>query len=329
MEKLPALIAELSDGRFHSGLELAIALEITRVRLRKLIRQLPRYGLRVVAQPGRGYCLNHALELLNRERIIALLTDEAKHLLSECMICPEVSSTNDVLLAPERLIPFSPGHIAICAAEFQSKGRGRIGKQWVAPYGSQICLSLLWPFVGDFHELAGLSLAVGVALRRALLRYGLPEALKVKWPNDLLFKGAKLAGILIESKQRDAGLDVVIGLGVNLSPIDYQAENYAIADVATILQQRPGRNQLVALLLNELLPALSLFADKGLSAFLDEWRQHDALLGREIEVVMGDASWRGCVAGLGDQGELLLQLPSGEVKPFLSGEISLRLGEEI
>ncbi len=329
MDSIKQLIAQLSDGYFHSGSSLALSSSLSLARVRQLVRQLPRYGLQVVAQPGRGYRLTNSLELLNREMIEQGLSVQSQAMLADCLVLGEVTSTNDILFDRLDAQTCSKNKATVCLAEFQSKGRGRSGRTWVAPYGSQICLSVSWRFDCGANQLAGLSLAVAVVLRRALLRYGLPEQLQLKWPNDLLFANKKLAGILIESKQlAESSFGVVIGFGVNLTKPDDQQLARLVADLTSIMRAQPERNRIIALILDELLPALQLFEEQGLKAFYQSWQGCDAFVGKKVRLFNAQQEWQGVAEGVGAEGEFLLQLDSGEVKAFRSGDVSLRLCED-
>tara|TARA_B110000444_G_scaffold219160_1_gene219143 strand:- start:1485 stop:2057 length:573 start_codon:yes stop_codon:yes gene_type:complete len=188
-------------------------------------------------------------------------------------------------------------------------------------------MSVTWTFEDGAAALEGLSLAIGVAVCEALEELGLLE-LKLKWPNDVLFKGRKLAGILLEMVGDAAGpCQVVVGLGVNLKmPAKSGQEiNQEWTDITNV----PGgkkidRNKLQAALLNSLLPALQRFKSKGFSSFRERWVMRDAFVGQSVVVIIGERKISGHALGVDEHGALLLGTAEG-VKKFNGGEVSLRV----
>ena len=159
-----------------------------------------------------GY-LTRPLEALDELAIRNELSPETKSRIAEIEIHAELDSTNSRLmrLAACDSVPLG----TVCLAECQTQGRGRIGRVWHTPPGGNICLSLLWRF-NDFNAFSGLSLAIGVAIVRALRTAGV-EGVGLKWPNDILWRERKLGGILVEvSGEAHDNHSVVIGIGLNV-----------------------------------------------------------------------------------------------------------------
>ena len=257
------------------------------------------------------------LELLNSDEIKAFIQPERLALLSSLSVFNSIGSTNSYLLECAKSGAKSG---SVCIAEQQSHGRGRQGRHWYSPPGASIYFSLLWKF--PIHcELSALSLAVGVMLVRCLQRYGVPDLL-LKWPNDVLGKGRKLAGILLETtKGADGRLCVVIGVGVNLQlPSDADPHWIDIAEITGGAE----RNRLVGLLIDEMLTALPVFAVSGFAAFQEDWALRDALYGRVVNVVNGGEQTLGIVKGVNTLGELQLETDAG-IKMFHCGEVSVRM----
>jgi hypothetical protein len=113
----------------------------------------------------------------------------------------EVDSTNSRLLAASPP-PYGAAHVCIC--ELQSAGRGRRGRRWIAPFGASVAMSLAWAFRDAARDLPALSLAVGVAVARALARVG-AQGVRLKWPNDLWFEDRKIGGVLIDLRAEAGG----------------------------------------------------------------------------------------------------------------------------
>lgn len=188
------VLKKLSDGRFHSGESLGKLLGVSRTAVWKAMQTMQsEYDVQVQSVKGRGYRLSQPVELLDEQAIMANLASETRQSLYKFDILPHVDSTNRYLMAAASQ-GAAGGHLVL--AEQQTAGRGRLGRSWVSPFGCNIYGSLLWRFNLAASELSGLGIVVAVALIHALSDY--TDALEIKWPNDILFNGQKLAGILLE-----------------------------------------------------------------------------------------------------------------------------------
>ncbi|MDX1654152.1 MAG: biotin--[acetyl-CoA-carboxylase] ligase, partial [Candidatus Competibacteraceae bacterium] len=213
-ERERRLLEVLGDGRFHSGEELARALGVSRAAVWKHLNSLGRRGLEVHAVRGRGYRLPNPLELLDPEGIRAQLSPSVQGRLAQLEVFDQIDSTNSYLLT--RAKAGAPGG-SVCLAERQSAGRGRRGRQWISPFAANLYLSVLWRYPDGPALLSGLSLAVGVAMARALEGVGV-VGVGLKWPNDLLWRDQKLGGILLEFGGESSGpCQVVTGVGLNVT----------------------------------------------------------------------------------------------------------------
>lgn len=183
---VPPLLVALADGATHSGESLARRLGVTRAAVWKGIRRLRAQDIGVEALPRRGYRLAGPVELLDAARIQAVLGPRAA-LLHDCELSFEVTSTNTRLL---QRTPPPFGRADVCLCELQTAGRGRRGRGWIAPFGGGIALSLAWSFREAARDLPALSLAVGVAVVRALARCGARDV-GLKWPNDVWWQRRK------------------------------------------------------------------------------------------------------------------------------------------
>ena len=254
-------------------------------------------------------------ELFDSNQIVAAISPQNLNVLTQLEIFDTIESTNTYLLTHAK----SGLSGRVCLAEEQTKGRGRLGRQWFSPYGTNIYCSLLWRFSTKIDDMSGLGIVVAVILANTFKKYGIAGGIQLKWPNDILFAGRKLAGILLER----VGDAVVIGMGVNLS-LPASAETGWIA--LTEITGRPiSRNYIVGLLLNELLEKLPVYETRGLSAFTSTWRQQDFLIGKNITVHMPIQNKKGVMQGINEQGELLLQEERGTLLQFRYGEVSVRL----
>jgi len=342
------LLRLLADGQFHSGTMLGQKTGRTRTAIWKSIQNLQDSGIAIYSVRGKGYRLAHMIELLDRESILdALAVIQRVHVsksigksgcdqstnnksspessvpkLKKLEVFHDIKSTNAYLLNEAKNTDVT-AHA--CLAEQQQAGRGRRGRQWVSPFGGNLYMSLLWQFNVGASQLGGLSLAIAVAIMRALNLSGLTSA-SLKWPNDILVKGKKLAGILLEVSGETSGpCSVVIGIGLNVrSPQGQMASiEQPWTDLETALNHHVGRNDLAAQLLHQLMLAAQEFELKGLTPFLDEWSHHDAFANREVTLALPQGNIRGTAMGVDETGALLL-MSDGEIQTFHSGEVSLR-----
>lgn len=318
------LVPLLADGEFHSGQALADALGVSRTAVWKQLNRLQQeLGLSVESIKGRGYRIPGGVELLAADAIASGLSAQGRALLGELVIQPIVDSTN-----AEALRRLETGALAglACTAELQTAGRGRRGRPWVSPFGRNLYLSLAWEYEGGAAALEGLSLAVGVAVANALERQGI-SGIQLKWPNDMLVGGAKLGGVLLEMVGDASGrCQVVVGVGINVRMPDNAA--VGIDQAWTDLQQLagdalPGRNRLLATLLNELLPLLSEFAATGFGPWREAWMSRDAFAGIPVVISSGSHQQAGVARGVDQRGALQLETTLG-LQPVFGGEISLR-----
>ena len=317
------LLPLLADGEFRSGQDLADALGVSRTAVWKQLKKLDDLGLEIQSVKGRGYRIPGGIELLDAAKVQATLRPEAASLLSRLEIHETISSTN--ALAMQQAEQGGAAGL-VCTAEQQSAGRGRRGRQWVSPFASNLYLSVVWEFSQGAAALEGLSLAVGVAVAKALSSCDLP-AVQLKWPNDVLYDGAKLGGILLEMTGDAAGVcQVVVGVGLNISMSQASASaiDQAWTDIETITGGRhPGRNVLLAALLSELLPLVASFEDRGFARWRQDWQALDAFAGSNVVLTAGAQQVAGIARGVDERGALQLETASG-VQSVYGGEISLR-----
>ena len=262
--------------------------------------------------------MNHATASgLSAAAIGAHCATSASHV--EIEVVAETGSTNADLLA--RLGSLNGPLLRI--AENQTAGRGRAGRSWLSRPGAALMFSLAWPFKGPLHKMSGLPMAVGVALAETIASLGVP--VQIKWPNDLLRDGAKLAGILVETQKTDDAIWAVIGCGINLvMPDELEAAiGREVASAPWLAQM--DRNQLMAALLSRLAAVLAEFDDTGFAPFAERWNALHDCQGKDVVLLdNGAVVQQGRAAGVDDIGRLLLDTDAGRVE-ILSGDVSLRL----
>lgn len=326
--RLRAILECLADGSYHSGETLGQLLGVTRAAVWKHLQKLELLGIDVRSVKGKGYVIEGGLDLLDRQSLLGHISPELTDLCRQLEIFPILDSTNSYLLRQDIIAG------RICLAETQTAGRGRRGRTWHSPFAQNIYLSLGWGFEGGVAALEGLSLTVGVALARALERLGILGA-TLKWPNDVFYQDKKLAGILIEMVGDPAGhCQVVIGIGLNVrmetddTSVDAdKVINQPWIDIYGLARQLGlkllSRNELVAAIINELLPIMQAYTKDGFIAYKDAWESYNVHAGKLVNITGVQRSVSGVMLGVNVQGALRLQTPQGE-ELFYGGEVSLR-----
>lgn len=314
------LLTLLSDGGFHSGVDLAAAIGVSRTAVWKQITGLEQLGVDVHKVRGRGYRIPGGMELLAAKEISRGLEPAALERFGEPHILMDVDSTNRV--AMDAVTQGQRRYV--CFAERQTAGRGRRGRDWVSPFGCNLYCSLIQRFRNGFAGMEGLSLAVGIGVRRAVRQNG-AQNVGLKWPNDVVVDDRKLGGILIEVTGDVAGdCFAVIGIGLNLRMPERAGEridqDWANLDQCSTTSW--SRNSLAIDLLNQLSEVLGSFQASGLAPFLADWEQADTLNGCRVQV-SGLENVTGVCRGVDDKGGLVVETNSG-VRVFYGGEVSLR-----
>ncbi|GAB4222644.1 MAG: bifunctional biotin--[acetyl-CoA-carboxylase] ligase/biotin operon repressor BirA [Gammaproteobacteria bacterium] len=325
-ETLYKIIDTLSDGEFHLGTDMGAALNITRSAIWKTVKQLSELGITLETNTQQGYRIPNGLSLLTAKELTRFVSPQNRHFLRQLHLFNEIDSTSNFLLA---LNERGQGNKQpqFCLAEFQSAGRGRRGRTWVSPYAASIHLSVLWHFTRDHSQLAGLSLAIAVAVIRALQHFGIENELNVKWPNDILWRRRKLGGVLIElNGEFNAVSSVVIGVGLNVNFAEDKNEhiNQPWIDLSRIVQQPVNRNHIAGLMLNEIINALLHYEHYGLAGFINEWRQFDGLVDNPVTLQTANQKITGIARGINEQGVFLLEMHNGKIETFSAGDVSVR-----
>jgi len=315
----------LADGRFHSGEDIAQHFKVSRTTVWNALQEAEALGVEIFSVRGRGYRLPEPIQLLERELVLEAIGEQRAWFKLE--VHDHLESTNSYLM---KLAAQNAAHASCVAASLQTRGRGRRGRIWQAGLGASLTFSLLWRFQSGAAALSGLSLAVGVALIRAMRSLGLAE-MQLKWPNDLVVhyegKYRKLAGILIELQGDMEGPSAaVIGIGINLR-LPEQVKKHIdqpATDLAALSEKWGGPSQLLGLLLRHLAETLSAFEEKGFAALSEEWTTYHAYHNQVVRMLLPDGrETQGIARGVAEDGILLVETASG-LQRFSAGEISLR-----
>jgi BirA family biotin operon repressor/biotin-[acetyl-CoA-carboxylase] ligase len=319
------LFAKLADGEFHSGEALAAELAVSRSAIWKAASALRDLGARVHAVRNRGYRLPGTAEPLDATRILKLLSPAAIPHVIRVDTAWTLGSTNTALM--ERPYP-RVGTGEALLAEYQTAGRGRRGRTWLAPPGGAICLSFSWVFAEVPRDLGALGLVIGVCALQALQRLGV-VGVGLKWPNDLLIEDRKLGGILIELRAESSGpACVVIGIGLNVvlgAPLLEQIATTGLTPIDLVSAGLKGaqRNAVAAGLISSFVEGLLEFERDGLKGFVQRWMDADVLHGRPVMVTGADGFTKGVARGIDLEGALLVETPQGLLR-FISGDVSVR-----
>lgn len=317
------LLRLLQDGRFHSGEALGASLGISRSAVWKQLQHLQaELSLPIHKVRGRGYRLESPLQLLDEEVLAASSVGPQWPV----AVLPCVDSTNAEALkrvAGASTLPF------IVLAERQTSGRGRRGRSWLSPFGENLYYSLVLRVEGGVRQLEGLSLVVGLALLQAIRGAGISGA-GLKWPNDVLVDGRKIAGILLELSGDPADVcHVVIGIGLNVNMLS--AERVAIDQPWTSMRAELGRvldrNELVLELNRQLSRYLEIQQRSGFSTLQKEWQDNHLWQGRRVAITAGSEPIEGIVLGVDQSGAIRLSV-DGVERSFSGGELSLRLSDD-
>ena len=269
------------------------------------LQQFRDAGLNII-ETVQGHRLVPQLPLLNSLQISTALSPYQVH------YQPVMSSTNEWIL--QNIPNLNKGDL--CLAEYQTAGRGRRGRQWLSPFAGQMIFSFYWTF-DPRKSIEGLSLVIGLAIAEVL-------NVQVKWPNDILFDGRKLGGILVEiANYKNGLLNLVIGVGINVS-LPMQTE--ISQPYAQLSEMDPAidRQTLFPTLIQHLYARLERFEKEGINAeFQQAWQNHNAFFNSEVNVITEQRVISGIEQGIDERGYLRVQC-GAELKMFNGGEVSLR-----
>jgi BirA family biotin operon repressor/biotin-[acetyl-CoA-carboxylase] ligase len=317
-ELVLAFLAEAGD-EFVSGEAMSDKLGLSRAAVWKHVNALRAQGYRIDAVPARGYRLVEIPDRLGELELRPLLNT---HDLGQVLHWfEEVGSTNDIA---KRLADDGAVHGEVVIAEAQTAGRGRRGRAWVSPAGRNLTLSIILRPDLPPSRAPELTLVASVALCQAVRQVGVPAG--IKWPNDLLSRGRKLAGVLTElAADPDRVQWVVLGIGVN---VNVRAEEFPeeLRDIATSLAVERGepvpRALFAAAVLSSLEEWLDRHAEDGFPSVREAWRAMSITLDREVRVRASGRELEGVAEDVDEAGALLVRTPAG-LERVLAGDVEL------
>jgi BirA family biotin operon repressor/biotin-[acetyl-CoA-carboxylase] ligase len=309
-------------GGSVSGAELSRQLGISRAAIWARLQALRELGYDIEASPHLGYRLVSAPDLLHADDLLSRL-GKTRVIGRDIRVFERTTSTNDIMA---RLAGDGVKEGAVVFAESQSRGRGRLGRHWISPPRQGLWFSiLLRPDLAP-QSATQLTVAAATALARALAQQtGL--APEIKWPNDLLMGGKKVAGILTElTAELDHVKEVVLGIGVNVN-LELSELPRELRSAATSLRIESGqavdRAELAVAILREMDDDYERVRRGQFESVAAEWQQHCGTLGRQVSIRMGERVIRGRAEALDGQGALLLRTQHGHLERIIGGDVTM------
>ena len=315
----------LVDGAFHSGESIGQALGISRSAVSSHIKSLVLLGLDIYSVTGKGYKLTKKLDLLEADRILSVV----KHKVP-IDIVKVTSSTNTDLMEQIRNDKTMPEGYTLLA-EAQTAGKGRRGRQWQSPFASHIYFSQYRKLEEGLAASAGLSLAVGIAVAKTINHF-ISDTVSLKWPNDVLYKNQKLAGILVEAEGQAEGVCyLVIGIGVNVDMPEQIGKliDQPWIDLLSLIEHKPSKNKFdrnlfVAQLMDELDKVYEIYKQDQLNELYEIWNSMNAFINKQVDIVSPNNKKTGKCLGIESTGALLIENNEFGIQRIFGGEVSLR-----
>ena len=319
---LDSRILSALRGTRVSGADLSAQLGVTRSAVWARIQELRSLGYEIEASPHHGYRLLNVPDVLHADDLMSLVPNN-KIIGRDIRVFEETGSTNDVV---EKLARDGVSEGVVVFAESQTKGRGRLGRKWISPARKGLWFSIL--LRPDLRPSAAtqLTVAAATALVRAIRAHAGVDP-QIKWPNDILLHGKKIAGVLTElSAELDRVKHLILGIGVdvNLASSDLPAE---VRRIATSLRIETGRAfrraDLAAAILGELDRDYARIRAGEFGAIADEWERQCATLGHQVSIDLGGRIVRGRAESLDQDGALLLRTDHGRLERIIGGDVSV------
>ncbi|SFM49359.1 biotin--[acetyl-CoA-carboxylase] ligase [Thermodesulforhabdus norvegica] len=305
-----------------SGGYLASRFGVSRTMISKYIGEIESLGYRFEKRTGTGYRLIHEPDTLHPVAILSLLATE--NMGRSYHYCYEVGSTND--LAVSLALDGAPEGTCV-VAEAQTKGRGRLGRSWLSVPGKGIYMSvILRPDIPP-RQVPQLTLLTGIVLAATLnVMYDIDA--RVKWPNDVVIKGKKVAGILAESQiEPQRARFVVIGIGINVhhGQEDFSGGTFRYPPTSVTLEapkdRKITRQHIVSNFLNNFEKAYKNYLSEGWEIWSEKLKAMSMLLGCQVVIDTGEEKIAGFACDFSPEGSLVIQLPDGEKRKVLAGDV--------
>lgn len=311
---------------YISGETLSELCGISRTAIWKHIKVLQQEGYQIESQHGSGYKLIDKNDVLNERELLADLKKKHFAPLPEVHCYKEVTSTNAV--AKELALNALNKNGIVVTAESQSAGKGRLGRPWASAAGAGLWCSIVIAPEMALTEASRFSFIAAVAITESIRQVTGLEV-QIKWPNDIVYQGKKLCGILVEMVAEAEQVDFFIlgfGINVNQSLQDFPKE---IQEKATSLRIETGQSISRAKLLQSILYTLnmnlSVYKKQYFEPIKEKWCDYACLLGEDVVIMNHNKNfYEGELLGIDDDGALLLKSANGDVRRVLAGDVSLK-----
>ncbi len=317
-----------SPLEYISGEHLSTVLGVSRTAIWKVINELKEEGYVIESSSKKGYRLSLTSDVLNSFEISEEL--KTKALGRNVVYLDRIDSTNNYA---KKIALEGCEEGTLVVADYQTCGRGRLGRDWNSPDKKGVWMSLVLRPDIPFEEVQIITLAASVAVVQALYDIAQIEA-GIKWPNDIIINGKKVCGILVEMNMEIDRINFLvlgIGLNVNQQKNDFSQE---LLDKAVSLkmhveetlntQKILKRNELIAAILLKFEEIYDKVKSGAFEDIISEWKRYSVTLGKEVNITYKDEQYRGVAEDITKDGKLIVKCEDGNVKEVFSGEISVR-----
>jgi BirA family biotin operon repressor/biotin-[acetyl-CoA-carboxylase] ligase len=314
------ILSALREPAAVSGAELSKRLGISRAAVWARIEDLRKLGYDIEAGPHLGYRLISTPDVLHADDLMSRL-GKSRVIGRDIRVFEQTTSTNDIAA---RLAQDGVKEGVVIFAESQSKGRGRLGRSWISPPRKGLWFSILLRPNMRPQAATQLTVAAATALARAIQQQTEIEP-DIKWPNDILIGGKKVAGILTElTAELERVKDIVLGIGVDVNIDEFPAD---LRKIATSLKIETGSNvdrpALAAAMLRELDRDYARICAGEFAEVAEEWQERCTTIGEEVSIRLGDRVVRGLAESLDSEGAMLLRTEHGHLERIIGGDVTI------
>ncbi|KMT22038.1 biotin--[acetyl-CoA-carboxylase] ligase [Clostridium cylindrosporum] len=305
---------------YVSGEDMSRELGVSRTAIWKNIKKLKELGYNIESSSKKGYRLLESPDILTEGEIAPLLN--TNYIGREIVYYEEIGSTNDeaTLLAKKGA---KEGLVVL--SSFQTKGRGRLQRNWVSSKGEAIAMSILLrpeipPFMAPgITQVVALSVAAGLHLSTDL-------KFSIKWPNDIILNGKKVCGILTEMDGEIDSLNyIIVGIGINVNQAEIPDEiSHKATSLKVELSKHIERKIIVSNILNEFEKNYKVFKEDGIAPFIGELKKYSALIGKDVLISNPFKTFNGKVVDIDSEGYLVVEDEDGNLQSIVGGDISIR-----
>ena len=315
------ILEELENNRdkYVSGQALAKKFGVSRNAVWKAINLIKSDGYKIDSVNNKGYRIASPADVLSAERITDNMSENSKKL--KLIVFDSVDSTNN---EAKRMIADGFKENALVISNEQTKGRGRLGRDFYSPKNTGIYMSFIFHTYLKLSDAVSVTTAAAVAVVRAIEKLTDIKP-QIKWVNDVYIGDKKACGILTEAVsdfETGSAQSVVIGIGINISTEEFPDE---ITETATSLNFNGlSRNNLIAAVSDELVEICSDLSNKS---YIDSYREHSLIIGKRIDFYRNNVRYGGTAVDIDSDGGLIVRLPNGETEVLNSGEVTVRLSK--